>query len=106
MQLRQIEVHQSLTRPLLLAGGERELVLMNAIIIAALILGVGFHWLSFTLAVLLAALGQFLLRKLAKHDPQFRLVYIRHLRYQAHYPASGKPQSLTPRVYPSINHYE
>ena len=103
---REVEIHQSLTRPLLLAGGERELVLMNAIIIAALILGVGFHWLSFSLALLLATLGQYLLTKLAKHDPQLRLVYIRHIKYQAFYPANSKCTAPCPRVTPTSSRYE
>src|SRR5207245_4310234 len=36
-------IHPSLTRPLLLGGAERELVLVNGTIIAALMFGVGFH---------------------------------------------------------------
>ena len=36
---RRIPIHPSLTRPVLLAGAERELVLVNGTIVAALIFG-------------------------------------------------------------------
>ena len=39
---RRAPIHPSLTRPILLAGAERELVLVNGTIIAALIFGVDF----------------------------------------------------------------
>ena len=43
---RRAPIHPSLTRPTLLGGAGRELVLMNGTIIAALIFGVGFHWVA------------------------------------------------------------
>lgn len=89
-QLRQIPIHRAVVRPLLLAGGERELVLLNAIIIAALVLGVGFHWFSFSVAALLATVGQWGLCYLAEYDPQFRQIYLRHLRYKDCYSAQGR----------------
>ena len=51
---RRAPIHLSLTRPLLLAGAERDLVLVNGTLIAALIFGVGVHWTSLTMAILLA----------------------------------------------------
>jgi type IV secretion system protein VirB3 len=101
-QLREITIHQSLTRPLLLMGGERELVLVNAISIAALVLGVGFHWLSFSLALFLATCGHWALVEIAKRDPQMRHVLIRHLSYQEHYPAQASIHAPPPRVMPSV----
>ena len=40
---RRTPIHASLTRPLLLGGAERELVLANGTLIAALLFGVGVH---------------------------------------------------------------
>ncbi len=101
-ELREIPIHSSLTRPLLLAGGERELVLMNAIIIAALILGVGFHWLSFSIAIGLATFGHWGLRALAKRDPQMRRIYVRHISYQGVYSARASLKAPSRRISPSI----
>ena len=99
---REIDIHQALTRPLLLAGAERKLVLCNLTIIVALIFGVGFHWSSISVAILLATVGHYALRRLARHDPQMRALYIRHLHYQDYYPAQAsihsKPQLIKDAV--------
>jgi type IV secretion system protein TrbD len=90
---RRTAIHPSLTRPLLLAGAERELVLMNGTLIAALIFGVGFHWASLTMAALLATLGHWGLTRAARHDPRLSRVYVRHVRYQEYYPAQADPHA-------------
>jgi len=99
---RRTPIHPSLTRPLLLGGAERELVLMNGTMIAALIFGVGFHWVSLTLAVLLATVGHWALTRAAKYDPRLSRIYVRHVRYQSYYPA--RPAIATPPawVYRSV----
>jgi type IV secretion system protein VirB3 len=70
-----------------LGGAERELVLMNGTVIAALIFGVGFHWVSLTIATLLATAGHWALTRAAKYDPRLSPIYVRHVRYQSYYPA-------------------
>ena len=95
-------IHLSLTRPLLLAGAERELVLVNGTLIAALIFGVGFHWTSLTMAILLATVGHWGLTRAAKHDPQLSRVYARHIRYQEYYPARAAVQAPPCYVFPSV----
>ena len=99
---RRIPIHPSLTRPVLLAGAERELVLVNGTIVAALIFGVGVHWTSLTMAAVLATLGHWALTRAAKHDPHLSRIYIRHVRYQDHYPARPATQALPLYVYPSV----
>src|SRR2546428_5573957 len=99
---RRAPIHLSLTRPLLLAGAERELVLVNGTIIAALIFGVGFHWASLTMATLLASVGHWGLTRAAKHDPQLSRVYVRHIRYQDYYPARAAVQAPPGYVFPSV----
>src|SRR5213594_333706 len=99
---RRAPIHLALTRPLLLAGAERELVLVNGTIIAALIFGVGFHWVSLTIAGLLATGGHWALTRAATYDPRLSRVYVRHIRYQEYYPA--RPLSAAPPawVYRSV----
>lgn len=99
---RRIPIHPSLTRPLLLAGAERELVLVNGTIIAALIFGVGAHWASLTMAGLLATVGHWALTRAATHDPHLSRIYVRHIRYQAAYPAQARVQAPPAYVYPSV----
>src|SRR5437762_1507069 len=99
---RRAPIHLALTRPLLLAGAERELVLMNGTIIAALIFGVGFHWASLTMAILLATVGHWGLTRAAKHDPQLSRVYVRHIRYQEYYPAQAAGQAPPAYVFSSV----
>ena len=100
---RRTAIHMSLTRPLLLAGAERELVLVNGTAIAALIFGVGFHWASVTVAVLLATAGHWALTRAAKHDPQLSRIYVRHVRYQEYYPACARVQARPGYVFPSVD---
>jgi len=99
---RRTPIHVSLTRPLLLGGAERELVLANGTIIAALLFGVGFHWASLTVAALLATAGHWGLRRAAGHDPQLSRIYLRHIRYQDFYPAQAAVQAPPAPVFPSV----
>jgi type IV secretion system protein TrbD len=99
---RRAAIHTSLIRPLLLAGAERELVLLNGTIIAALIFGVGFHWGSLGIAGLLATLGHWGLTRAAKFDPRLSRIYVRHVRYQVYYPARPSTAAAPAWVYPSV----
>jgi type IV secretory pathway TrbD component len=79
-------IHQSLVRPILLAGAERPLAIANWITSAALILGGG-QWYTAALGVVLATAGHWALVQMAAVDPQFSRVCIRQYRYQERYPA-------------------
>jgi len=100
---RRAPIHASLTRPLLLAGAERELVLVNGTIIAALIFGVGFDWASITVAILLGTVGHWGLTRAARHDPQMSRVYVRHVRYQDYYPAQAAVDTPPAYVFASMD---
>lgn len=95
-------IHQSLTRPVLLAGAERSLAIANWITAAALILGSGLHWYTVAVGVLLVTLGHWALVQAAKFDPQLSRVYVRHIRYQDYYPARATIFARTPWVRPSV----
>jgi type IV secretion system protein TrbD len=99
---RKIPVHPSLIRPLLLGGAERELVLVNVVVIAALIFGVGFHWLSLTVAAVLATIGHWLLVQAANVDPYLSRIYKRHLDYDAFYSAQASVRARRSPVHPSV----
>jgi type IV secretory pathway TrbD component len=95
-------IHQSLTRAVLLAGAERPLAIANWITAAALILGSGLHWYTIAVGLLLVTLGHWALVQAAKFDPQLSRVYVRHIRYQDHYPARATIFARTPWVRPSV----
>lgn len=99
---RRTPIHRSLTRPLLLGGAERELVLVNGIVIAALVFGVGFHWVSVTIAGLLATVGHWALTRAARYDARLSRIYLRHVRYQPYYPGRAVTQAPPPWIYPSV----
>ena len=80
-ELRRVPLHQALTRPQLLAGGEREPMLIMAIICFTLVF-VGLSWFTFVGALILYFMGTIGLRQLAKSDPMMTHIYLRHIRYQ------------------------
>lgn len=77
-------IHRALSRPNLLFGADRELVLVTGLISAILI----FVVITFY-AVILGSLAWFItvaaLRRMAKSDPLMRHVYLRHIRYRPFY---------------------
>lgn len=90
-------VRQSLLRPMLVLGGERELVFTSGMLAATLVLAFG--------DLVLAAVGiafwivvLFLLQRMAKHDPQLSRVYIRHLNKRVFYPAHAHLTAAEPEV--------
>ena len=96
-------IHQSLVRPVLLAGAERPLAIANWITAAALILGAG-QWYTAALGALLATAGHWALVQAAKIDPQLSRVYVRHWRYEQDcYPARASVWAPAPsRVRPTV----
>jgi len=79
--LRRNRIHRALSRPNLLMGADRELVLITGLAAAILIFVVlTVYSVVFGVAVWIVVIG--LLRMLAKSDPLMRQVYIRHISYK------------------------
>src|SRR5271155_1935781 len=95
-------IHQSLTRPILLAGAERPLAISNWITAAALIFGGGLHWYTVAMGAFLLIIGHWALVQAAKFDPQLSQVYIRHIRYQDYYPARAPIATASARIHASV----
>lgn len=93
-------LHPSLLRPVLLAGAERELVIVNTITVFALVFGLGPHPVALATAALLATAGHSLLVLAAGFDPQMLRVYSRHIRYQGFYPARALFHAPTSIIHP------
>jgi type IV secretory pathway TrbD component len=95
-------IHQALTRPVLLGGAERRLAILNWLIVAALIFGVGLHLYTVALATILGTAGHWSLRQAAKFDAQLSEVYIRHLHYQRYYPPRAAITAAAAPVHPAV----
>jgi type IV secretion system protein VirB3 len=90
MSLRRNRIHRALSRPNLLMGADRELVLITGLASAILIFVVLTAYSAlFGLAVWIIIVG--LLRIMAKSDPLMRQIYIRHISYRSHYRTTTSP---------------
>ena len=80
---------QSLTKPILLLGGERENIILLACISLSLCT-VGRDMVSLILAIIIWVSGVIASKLSAKIDPWATKVYINSLQYQDFYPAREK----------------
>ncbi|MBV8579567.1 MAG: VirB3 family type IV secretion system protein [Candidatus Eremiobacteraeota bacterium] len=90
-------VRQSLLRPLLVFGGERELVFGSGMLAAVLVFSLG----DLKLAAVGAGfwfLSLVVFQRMAKHDPQMTRVYIRHLNKKIFYPAHAHASAPDPII--------
>ncbi|OCP23630.1 MULTISPECIES: conjugal transfer protein TrbD [unclassified Ensifer] len=89
-RLHRNRIHRALSRPNLLMGGDRELVLITGLAAVILIFVVLTPYsVLFGIAVWIAIVG--LLRLMAKSDPLMRQVYLRHISYRPNYRATTSP---------------
>lgn len=93
--MRKIPLHPSTIRPLLLAGAEREVTLVNGVLTVALTFYTTLY-LSVFLGIAVVGVGlfaQFVARTAAKKDPMGLKVYKRHIHYKPWYPAAAHPDA-------------
>jgi type IV secretion system protein TrbD len=88
-----VRLAQSLVRPLLVAGGEREPI--GVVVGTGLgMLALGWQFASpvcAAMGVLCLTVGLYAVRRIAKRDPRMFAVYRRFLQYRAFYPARSTP---------------
>ncbi|MDH3602300.1 MAG: conjugal transfer protein TrbD, partial [Candidatus Tectomicrobia bacterium] len=82
--------HRALHRHSLILGAERELVLTTGLFAFTLIFA-ALSWFAALAGLSLWLIGLALLRQMAKADAQLSKVYLRHIKYQAYYPAHSTP---------------
>ncbi|QLF71752.1 VirB3 family type IV secretion system protein (plasmid) [Peteryoungia desertarenae] len=88
--LKRSRIHRALSRPNLLMGADRELVLatgLAAVILIFVVLTI--YSVILGLSIWMMIIG--LLRLLAKSDPLMRQVYLRHLSYRSSYRPTSSP---------------
>lgn len=83
-------IHRALSRPNLLMGADRELVLITGLATVILIFVVlTVYSALFGVAVWIVVIG--ILRMMAKADPLMRQVYVRHISYNPFYKPTTTP---------------
>jgi len=88
--LERTRIHRALSRPNLLLGADRELVLVTGLA-AAILIFVVLTWTSALVGFLLWTIVLGILRMMAKADPQMRAVYARYIRYRPIYRPTSTP---------------
>jgi type IV secretory pathway TrbD component len=90
-------IRKSLLRPLLVLGGERELVMASGMLTAILVFSVANPVAAgIGIAFWVASLAVF--GRMAKNDPQLLKVYIRHVNKKLYYPARPHFTALDPEI--------
>ncbi|MDK1376411.1 MULTISPECIES: conjugal transfer protein TrbD [unclassified Sinorhizobium] len=88
--LRCNRIHRALSRPNLLMGADRELMLLTGFAAVILIFVVLTIYSALSgISIWIVIIG--LLRMMAKSDPLMRQVYIRHIAYKPYYKATSSP---------------
>lgn len=88
--LQRNRIHRALSRPNLLMGADRELVLVTGLAAVILIFVVlTLYSTLFGIAVWILVVAA--LRMMARSDPMMRRVYIRHISYRPYYRPTSTP---------------
>jgi type IV secretion system protein VirB3 len=85
-----IPIYSSLNRPLLIMGGERELMMLIALISLTMIF-VALSFQSAILGLIIWFVFSSVLRMMAKTDPLLSKIFKRQFNYQKYYPALPTP---------------
>ena len=88
-QKRSTPVFQSLTRPILMFGGERENIII-IVFISGTVWFAGKDWFALGIAAGVWVIGLFASRVAAKQDPYQTKVFLKSSRYESFYPAREK----------------
>lgn len=83
-------IHRALSRPNLLMGADRELVLVTGLA-AVILIFVVLTWYAALLGLAIWSVVVAMLRMMAKSDPLMRQVYVRHIRYRHDYRPTSSP---------------
>jgi type IV secretion system protein VirB3 len=83
-------IHRALSRPNLLLGADRELVLLTGLA-AAILIFVVLTWYAALFGIAIWIVVVAALRMMAKADPMLRRVYIRHIGYRTAYRPTSTP---------------
>jgi len=88
-ELRRTVLYRALHRPNLFLGGERELVMITAVVCGGLPAS-SLNLIATAIGLVLWVFLTDIFRMMAKADPYMSRVYLRQLNYGAYYPARSR----------------
>jgi type IV secretion system protein TrbD len=89
-RLDRARIHRALSRPTLLFGADRELVLFTGLL-AVILVFVVLTLVSAVLGAVIWIVVVGILRMMAKADPLMRHIYVRHIKYRPYYRPTSTP---------------
>ena len=95
-------IHPSLYRPVLFAGAEPAVVVLEVMTAFALVFGIGLHVATVLLAVFYLTVVHAVMVWVAKQDPQMTALYVRSLGARDFYAPHASMHAAPPPVHPSI----
>ena len=95
-------IHPSLYRPVLFAGVEPSVAVLEGTTAFALVFGVGLHVATVLLAVFYLTVVHAVMAWVATQDPQMTVLYVRSLSRRDFYPPHAGVHGAPPPVHPSI----
>jgi len=95
-------IHPALYRPVLFAGAEPAVVVLEVTTAFALVFGVGLHVATVLLAVFYLTAVHAVMVWVAKQDPHMSTLYVRSLASRDFYPPHASVHGTPPPVHPSI----
>jgi len=95
-------IHTSLYRPVLFAGAEPAVVIVEVSTAVALVFGVGFHAATLLLAVFYMTVVHGVMVWVAKQDAQMSALYLRSLAARDFYAPHAGIGGPTPAVKPAL----
>ncbi len=87
-----VPIHASLNRPMLMLGGERQLVLMLGVTAGVFIFSLAQLWAAIV-GIVIWVSGQYFLSRAADYDTQLSKIGPRHLKYKRQYLSGATPFS-------------
>jgi type IV secretion system protein VirB3 len=87
-----VVIHSSLNRPMLMLGGERNLVLMLGVLAGVFIFSLHALWAA-AVGVVLWIVGMYILSRAGAYDHQLSKTGPRSFKYRKFYPAQATPHA-------------
>jgi type IV secretory pathway TrbD component len=95
-------IHTSLIRPVLFAGAEPAVVIVESCVVFALLFVVGIHLLTIAIAVFWLTVVHSTMVWVAKQEPQMTALYVRSLAARDFYAPHARAHVAAPAPRPSI----
>jgi type IV secretory pathway TrbD component len=95
-------IHSALHRPVLMAGVDRGLVIVEATLVTALVVMGGLDWRTLSAAALLVVVLHPAMAWATRADAAVAEVYVRSLGAQDFYPPAGGWRARPPAVRPAL----